>query len=143
MFYKMIESKRNQWLASADCTIGTLIDYIEKTGQLRDAQIDAIKTYLYLKIACAGKPLSQLFEQGAFNSLNLDDIPLSMSTREYLNAHPTAAALLEYAMLRNDTGEQVSAALESKIKASPDNLFLICLLKFKKRLKEHDLNFII
>lgn len=122
MFYKMIESKRNQWLASADCTIGTLIDYIEKTGQLRDAQIDAIKTYLYLKIACAGKPLSQLFEQGAFNSLNLDDIPLSMSTREYLNAHPAAAALLEYAMLRNDAGEQVSAALESKIKESPDSI---------------------
>ena len=122
MFYQMITSKRNQWLASPDCTIGTLIDYIEKTGQLRDAQVDAIKTYLYLKIAGAGKPLSQLFEQGAFNSLNLDDIPLSMSTREYLKAHPAAAALLEYAMLRNDAGEQVSAALESKIKESPDSI---------------------
>ena len=122
MFYKMIESKRNQWLTSADCTIGILIDYIEKTGQLRDAQVDAIKTYLYLKIACAGKPLSQLFEQGTFNSLNLDDIPLSMSTRKYLKAHPAAAALLEYAMLRNDAGEQVSAALESKIKESPDSI---------------------
>ena len=42
MFYKMIENKRNQWLSSPDCTITSLIDYIVKTGQMRDAQIEAI-----------------------------------------------------------------------------------------------------
>lgn len=41
MFYKMIENKRNQWLSSPDCTITSLIDYIVKTGQMRDAQIEA------------------------------------------------------------------------------------------------------
>ena len=49
MFYKMIEAKRNEWLASNDCTVKGDIAYIERTGQMRDAQIEAIKTYLFLK----------------------------------------------------------------------------------------------
>lgn len=46
MFYKMIEAKRNEWLASETCTVKAVIDYIVKTGQMRDAQVEAIKTYL-------------------------------------------------------------------------------------------------
>lgn len=69
MFYKMIEAKRNDWLASDSCTVKGVIDYIEKTGQMRDAQTEAIKTYLFLKIACGCKPLAELFRQGAFNML--------------------------------------------------------------------------
>ena len=46
MFYKMIETKRNEWLASETCTVKVVIDYIVKTGQMRDAQVEAIKTYL-------------------------------------------------------------------------------------------------
>ena len=49
MFYKMIENKCNQWYNSDSCTVKNLIEYIEKTGQMRDAQISAIKTYLFLK----------------------------------------------------------------------------------------------
>ena len=45
MFYKMIETKRNEWLVSDACTIKNDIAYIEKTGQMRDAQVEAIKTY--------------------------------------------------------------------------------------------------
>ena len=84
MFYKIIENKRNQWLSSPDCTITSLIDYIVRTGQMRDAQIEAIKTYLFLKIACQGKPLSTLFKEGAFNTLDLNALELSQSTRDYL-----------------------------------------------------------
>lgn len=69
MFYKMIEAKRNKWLASDKCTVKGIIDYIEKTGQMRDAQIEAIKTYLFLKIACGCKPLTNLFRHGTFNTL--------------------------------------------------------------------------
>lgn len=61
MFYKMIEAKRNEWLASETCTVKAVIDYIVKTGQMRDAQVEAIKTYLFLKIACGCKPLAELF----------------------------------------------------------------------------------
>ena len=45
MFYKMIENKCTQWYESEQCTVKNLIEYIEKTGQMRDAQIEAIKVY--------------------------------------------------------------------------------------------------
>ena len=116
MFYKMIEAKRNEWLASNDCTVKGDIAYIERTGQMRDAQIEAIKTYLFLKIACGCKPLADLFRQGAFNTLSLDEIEFSSKVREYLFSNPAAAALFEYARLKNDAGEQVSAKLERQIR---------------------------
>ena len=34
---------------------------------MRDAQIESIRTYLYLKIACGNKPLWKLFAEGEFN----------------------------------------------------------------------------
>lgn len=122
MFYKMIENKRNQWLNSTECTVTALIDYIEKTGQMRDAQIDAIKTYLFLKIACDCKPLEQLFRGGAFNTINLDDIEISQSVRSFFLDNPAACALFEYACLKNDNGEQVSVKLEKAIKSNPENI---------------------
>ena len=122
MFYKMIENKRNQWLSSPDCTITSLIEYIVKTGQMRDAQIEAIKTYLFLKIACEGKPLAMLFKKGAFNTLDLNTLELSKNTREYLLSHPSAAALFEYACMKNDKDEQVSTKLEKAIKKEPESI---------------------
>ncbi len=95
MFYKMIEKKCNEWYNSDSCTIKSLIEYIEKTGQMRDAQIEAIKIYLFLKIKCECKPLSILFKSGVFNSLDLNDIELSTTVREYLAEHPAATALFE------------------------------------------------
>ncbi|HCQ72064.1 MAG TPA: hypothetical protein DIT75_01470, partial [Rikenellaceae bacterium] len=61
MFYKLIERKRDEWLKSNGCTVGNLTRYIEEKGKLRDAQIEAVKTYLFLKIKCKNKPLWQLF----------------------------------------------------------------------------------
>ena len=80
---------------------------------MRDAQVEAIKTYLFLKIACDCKPLSRLLIDGAFNSLDFDMVELSGYTRSYLLSHAAAAALFEYATLRNDDGQQVSAKLEN------------------------------
>lgn len=122
MFYKMIEAKRNAWLRSEACTVQNLFAYIEKTGQMRDAQIDAIKTYLFLKIACGSKPLAELFRQGAFNMLPLDEVEVSAKVRDYLVSHPAAAALFEYACLKNEAGEQVSAKLETQIRKEPESI---------------------
>ena len=122
MFYKMIENKCTQWYESERCTVKNLIEYIEKTGQMRDAQIEAIKVYLFLKIACECKSLTQLFRQGFFNSIDLNEIELSQSTREYLFQNPAAAALFEYACLTNDKGEQVSEKLEKQIKKDPTGI---------------------
>lgn len=69
MFYKMIENKCKEWYNSENCTVRNLIEYIEKTGQMRDAQIEAIKVYLFLKIGCECKPLEFLFRYGCFNSI--------------------------------------------------------------------------
>ncbi len=115
----MIENKCKEWYASEYCTVKSLIEYIEKTGQMRDAQIEAIKVYLFLKIGCECKPLEYLFRCGAFNSINLNDVELSTATREYLEENPVAKALFEYACLKNDKGEQVSDKLEKQIKKDP------------------------
>ena len=122
MFYKMIERKCREWFQSEACTVHDLIDYIEKKGQMRDAQIGAIKIYLFLKIACGCRPLAELFQAGTFNAENLDEIELSTRTRQYLAANPAARALFEYSRLENDKGEQVSTNIEGKIKQNPESL---------------------
>lgn len=118
----MIENKCKEWYASEQCTVHNLIEYIEKTGQMRDAQIEAIKVYLFLKIGCECKPLEFLFRHGCFNSVNLNDIELSTATREYLEKNPAAAALFEYSRLNNKKGEQVSEKLEKQIRKNPSSI---------------------
>lgn len=122
MFYQMITNARNRWFASSECTAQGIIAYIEKANQMRDAQIDAIKTYLYLKIACDCAPLAKLFCQGAFNTLDLEQEELSAKTRTFLLSHPAAAALFEYACLKTDSGEQVSEKLEKQIRKDPESI---------------------
>ncbi len=122
MFHRMITNARNRWLASSDCSVKDLIAYIEISGKMRDAQIDAIKTYLFLKIGCDCKPISLLFQEGRFNTVDLDSLELSGPVRAYLKTHPAAAALLEYASLRNDSGAQVSKKLEEQIHKAPDSI---------------------
>ena len=119
MFYRMIERKRDQWFASADCTVRALVDYIEKTGQMRDAQVEAIKTYLFLKVACACKPLYELLSAGTFNSLDIGELPLPDSVKDFMRQNPAAAALYEYAGQVNDRGEQVSKKLQEQISKDP------------------------
>ena len=77
MFYKLIEKKCNEWLASDDCTIKDLLKYIVQRGMMRDAQMEAIKTYLFLKIACLNKPLWKLFVDGVLNDNNIDQVELT------------------------------------------------------------------
>ena len=122
MFYRMIENARNRWYTSPECTVTSMIDYMESKGMLRDAQIDAIKTYLYLKIACESKPLAELFCEGKFNTLDLDCVEISNTARRYLEQNTAAAALFEYACLRNEKGEQVSAGLEKHIRKTPEDI---------------------
>jgi superfamily II DNA or RNA helicase len=118
----MVNTARDKWYSSDECTIKSLVEYIIQTGQIRDAQVEAIKTYLFLKVSCGNKPLSALFSGGAFNSIDLDKAELSKSSREYMDSNPAAAALLEYAMLKNDAGVQVSEKLEKAIKKEPESV---------------------
>lgn len=122
MFYKMIDAARDKWYKSKECTVNSIIDYIVATGQMRDAQIEAIKTYLFLKIKCKNQPLGTLFVNGTFNNLNLDELEISNNLREYLKSHPAAAALYEYASLKNDKGVQLSDKIIKQIKKAPESI---------------------
>ncbi len=116
MFYKLIERKRDAWYASADCTVKSFVEYIKERGQMRDAQTEAIKTYLFLKIACGNRPLWQLFSEGTFNSLDTESLELSGPTRDTFRSTPGAVALFEYARLRDRHGRQLAPELEKYIR---------------------------
>lgn len=122
MFYKLIEQKRNEWLASPQCTVRSLIDHIIQQGFMRDAQLEAIKTYLFLKLECGNKPLWQLFVRGKFNSINISQLELTDSTRKFLSQNKAAVALLEYTMLRDRKGKQLAPELEKYIKQHPERI---------------------
>lgn len=57
MLNTFISQKANQWHGQIDCPVRQIMDYMETAGFLRDAQIEAIKTYLFLKIAGENRPL--------------------------------------------------------------------------------------
>ena len=117
MFYTLISRKCNEWIKSSDCTIHELMQYIYTQNKMRDAQIEAIKIYLFLKIACDNKPLWKLFSDGCFNSLDFNTMELTMEARSILTSNKAAAALLEYALLKDKNGNQLAPELEKVIKS--------------------------
>ena len=125
MFYNIITTKRDQWLSRPDSPASLLITYIEQRGKMRDAQVDAIKTYLYLKIECQNQPLAVLFKQGKFNTLSLDDIdnmPLSAAARMVFKESPAAVALYEFASLKDEKGKPIADALRKAVMEEPQNI---------------------
>jgi len=122
MFYKMIRQARDLWYSSSECTIQSLIEYMENKNCLRDAQIDAIKTYLYLKIVGGCKPLASLFIDGTFNTLSLENEALTASARDYLLNTPAAAALYQYAAQKDEHGNYTAKSLLEKIQNDPQSI---------------------
>jgi len=122
MFYQLIRNKRDEWYGSAECTVREIVNYIEKRGMMRDTQVEAIKTYLFLKIACGNKPLWQLFSDGRFNSLNLDSISLTRISGEVVYSNPAAAALLEYSLLKTRNGSPLAPKLTDFIRNHADEI---------------------
>ena len=124
----MIKRKRDVWLAQADCpvraTVQAMVDRAQSGKGLRDIQIDAIKTYLFLKIACGNKPLAELFSSGALTSLELsDDMLLSGHARDYLKSHPASLALLEFSLQKEAGSDTVLAtALEAVLRKEPEKI---------------------
>lgn len=115
MFYRLIEQKRNEWYASAACSVTHLVQYIESKGYMRDSQLGAIKTYLFLKIACGNRPLWELFAEGWFNRSDWKEAMGTYQAHSLLSENPAAAALLEYACLEGKNGMQVSKGLQEYI----------------------------
>ena len=122
MFYKLIEKKRNEWLDSSDCTIRELLRYITTRNKMRDAQIEAIKTYLFLKIACGNRPLWKLFVDGVFNDTNIGQVELTETAREIFKTNKAAVALFQYSRLTDKNGRQLAPELESYINRHADEI---------------------
>ena len=116
MFHTIITKRRDEWYQSSDCKIQGLIDYIENTGKMRDAQVDAIKTYLFLKIKCRNLPLHELFSSGIFNSINPDSIELTSSSRDKFETDKAAVALYEYATLKDRNGKMIAPTLKEHLR---------------------------
>lgn len=129
MFYKIIEKKRDEWLSSSSCVITDLISYIEHQHKMRDAQIEAIKTYLFLKIECQNRPLWELFASGKFNYTDVDNLEVNRVTREVLESNPAALALWEYASISDENGNVNSPKILEAIKKSPDSIDYVSVIK--------------
>ena len=89
---------------------------------MRDAQLEAIKTYLFLKLECDNKPLWQLFVEGNFNSIDISQLELTDNARMILSQNKAAVALLEYARLQDKKGHQLAPELEKFIKRHADQI---------------------
>lgn len=129
MFYTIIQRKRNEWLSREDCPVKSLLSYTESKGMMRDAQIEAIKTYLFLKIECGNKPLWRLFTEGDFLSLNLDNMSLTTKARNILETDKAAASLYEYACQTDDQGNVSAPALKKYIEENPDTIDYVAVFK--------------
>ena len=70
MFYELIKEASDVWWVQSDCPCQPFLQYILERDKLRDAQIEAIHHYLYLKVAHDSKPLYQTFTE-SFRSQTL------------------------------------------------------------------------
>lgn len=122
MFYRLIQKKCDEWMKSPDCTIRELIQYIYTQNKMRDAQIEAIKIYLFLKIACGNRPLWKLFSEGRFNSLDFNSMELTVEARKVLTTNKAAAALMEYSLLTDKNGNQLAPEMERVIRQQSENI---------------------
>lgn len=103
MLNNIIRNKTNQWLQSKGCSINGLLSYIKEKGELRDTQIEAIETYLFLKIEGQNKPLWQLFSEGFFtNGTDISSLNINNKARTYLENNINAFALYDFS--RQKTG---------------------------------------
>jgi hypothetical protein len=122
MFYQLIQRKRNEWINRPECPVKSILAYIETKGMMRDAQIEAIKTYLFLKIECGNKPLWKLFSEGDFLTMDLNEISLTVRAREVLEQNRAAATLYEYACLKDEKDQTIAPTLKRCIEEHPDDI---------------------
>lgn len=97
MLNSLISRNIENWFQRSDCPARSIVEHIRRVGFFRDAQIEAIKTYLYLKIEGGNRPLWQLFSDGFLTSgEDLSRLPISQRTREIFEEKSAARALYEF-----------------------------------------------
>lgn len=105
MLNTLISQKVGAWFGREDCPVRQIVDYIETAGHLRDAQVEAIKTYLFLKIEGANRPLWELFRDGFFvQGEDLSRLHISEATRSHFETNPAARSLFEFSRMKVNGG---------------------------------------
>lgn len=99
-----------------------MVQYMLNTGKLRDAQIEAIKTYLFLKIAHGSRSLYDLVTEGAFLGLDISGEELSDKTKDALRADPALAMLYELASQKDKEGQVLSEQTLRQIRSAPEEV---------------------
>ena len=96
--YEILYEKANEWIKKEKgikgSIVGNLIKYIEKKDKLRDAQIEAIKIYLWLKEKGKNSKLSSLIKDGTIFKDNINSIYypgdenyLDLPSKRYINRY--------------------------------------------------------
>ena len=107
MLNTLISQKVSAWFGREDCPARQIVEHIQTVGFLRDAQLEAIKTYLFLKIEWGNQPLWQLFRDGLLaRSEDLSSLALNVNTRTYFEANQGARALFEFSRTRANGGSK-------------------------------------
>ena len=129
MLHSLIAQKTSQWLSRPDCPVKEIIAHIEKRDALRDAQVEAIKTYLFLKIEGRNKPLWQLFSEGFFlNGQDLSKLNINEKARHAFETDSAARALFEFARFKVN-GESALPELEKHILENVENIDFESIIK--------------
>ena len=122
MLNEIIKIKTKHWLQSSDCTVKDLIKYIRNIGYLRDAQIEAIEIYLFLKIKGNNEPLWKLFAEGFFtNGTDLSKLNINQNAREFLQNNITAHSLFDFSRQKIG-GTTLLPELEKLIIHQPESI---------------------
>ena len=123
MLNELITRKKNQWLKFETCPINALSSYIRKQGHLREPQVEAIETYLYLKIEGGNKPLWELFSENFFTSkIDLNKLNINQETRKFLRKNTNARALYNLSILKQQDEKSLLPELEKLITDDPSVL---------------------
>jgi len=128
MFRNAILERCKTWFKSSECTVEELVSYIEMTGRMRDAQIEAIKMYLFLKIACNNRSMYDLVSNGEFNIIDLEEIELKSGTRAFLKENPAAVALFQYCLDAKKYDKKIEK-IEQLIRNEPQSLDYLKIIK--------------
>lgn len=125
MFYSIIQKKSRVWAHSQACPMAGLLAYIRNRKALRETQIAAIETYLFLKIEGRGRPLATLFAEGFFNrDEDLAQLRISQIARERFGSDTAALALFQLCSALEQTkglkNRGVAEAFERQITAHPE-----------------------
>ena len=123
MIHQLLQGKASEWARDGDCPLRAQFDYMRRRGGLRQVQLEAVETYLFLKVACGNRPLHDIFSSGLLNTLDPDSLRVSQSTREHLASHPASLALLQFASQPLPDGSGVLApALRTRLEDDPASI---------------------